>query len=110
MIAERPLSGQGPGSFLVNYPRFRPPEIIRLEGRHNTETDHPECQLLEVAAELGVVGAALWAWLFAALLAAAWRARRALINQGALGESCYMAGLFAATTCFLIASTLSLGS
>ncbi|MEK7066503.1 MAG: O-antigen ligase family protein [Patescibacteria group bacterium] len=64
MIKRNPLLGTGPGSFSVVYPEFRKPEIIKLEGRHNTETDHPENELLEVWSELGLIGLVLFVWTF----------------------------------------------
>jgi tetratricopeptide (TPR) repeat protein len=45
--------------------------------------------------ELGWPGALIAAWLFAAVGLAAWRARRHFVKEGALSESCCMAGLAA---------------
>lgn len=104
MVAERPLAGFGPGSFSVNYPRFRPAGIIKLEGMHNTMTDHPELPLLGVAVELGAVGAALWLWLFGAALWTGARGASALRRAGALPESVYAAG-FAATAAGALVSS-----
>ncbi|MBI3553457.1 MAG: hypothetical protein HY077_13255 [Elusimicrobia bacterium] len=53
------------------------------------------------------VAAGLRLWLAAALAAAAWRARRLFVKQGALSESCYLAGLCAAAVGSLAASALS---
>lgn len=97
MIAERPLTGFGPGSFAIQYPRFRPAEIIQMEGPgHSTMTQYPELPLLGAAVELGAIGAILWLWLFGAALwtgaRGAWDLRRA----GALPESVYAAGFAAA--------------
>ncbi len=104
MIAERPLAGFGPGSFSLHYPRFRPAEIIKLEGGHNTMTDHPELPLLGVAVELGAVGALLWLWLFGAALWTGARGASALRRAGALTESTYAAGFAAAAAGALAAS------
>lgn len=73
MIGERPLVGFGPGSFWVRYPASRRAEIIRIERKRNTQSDHAENEALEQWAEGGLVGLALWAWLWGGLLLAAWR-------------------------------------
>jgi len=97
MVAERPLTGFGPGSFSIEYPRFRPAEIIRMEGPgHNTMTQYPELPLLGVAVELGLVGAVLWLWQFGAALWTGARGASALRRAGALPESVYAAGFAAA--------------
>lgn len=103
MLAQRPLAGFGTGSFALHYPRFRPAEIIKLEGGHNMMTDHPELPLLGVAVELGAVGAILWLWLFAAALWTGARGASALRRAGALPESVYAAG-FAATAAGALAA------
>jgi len=104
MVAERPLTGFGPGSFALHFPRFRPAALIALEGRHNSMTEHPELPLLAVAAELGVVGAVLWLWLFGAALWTGARGASALRRAGALTESVYAAGFAAAAAGALAAS------
>jgi tetratricopeptide (TPR) repeat protein len=97
MIAERPLTGFGPGSFALEYPRFRPAEIIRLEGPgHSTMTQYPELPLLGAAVELGVVGAVLWLWLFGAALWSGAKGACDLRRAGAVPESVYAAGFAAA--------------
>jgi tetratricopeptide (TPR) repeat protein len=107
MIEERPLAGFGPGSFFVHYPRFRPTEIIQMEGpRHNTMTQYPEYTLLGVAVELGLIGAALWLWLFGAALWTGARGAAALRRAGALPESVYAAGFSAAAAGGLAAAHL----
>lgn len=109
MAAQHPLTGFGPGSFNVHFPRFRPPEIIRLEGWHNGMTVHAENQLLELAAESGLVGAGLWTWLFGALMLATWRACGRFLKEGAEGERLYAAGLAATVAGLLVSFQFSLG-
>lgn len=110
MAGERPLTGFGPGSFQVHYPRFRPPEVIRLEAEHNTKTAHPESQSLELAAELGLTGVALYLWLFASVLGAAAKAAGRFLRQGASSERLYAAGLAAATASLLVTSQFALAA
>ena len=42
MIRQQPLLGAGIGLIQMGLPAYRRPEIILLEGRSNTETDHAE--------------------------------------------------------------------
>ena len=106
MIAEHPLTGFGPGSFSVHYPRFRSVDIIRMEAKHNTMTQYPELPLLGAAVELGAVGAALWLWLFGASLWTGARGASALRRAGAISESIYAAGFAAAAAGGLAAAHL----
>lgn len=103
MAAERPLLGFGPGSFSLHYPRFRPVEAIKLEGRYSM-IDFPELPLLGTAVELGAIGAVLWLWLFGAALWTGARGASALRRAGALPESVYAAGFAAAAAGALAAA------
>lgn len=96
LAAERPLLGHGTGSFALHYPRVRPAEVIRLEGRHNTMTDHAESSWLTARVERGWPGALLWAWLWAAALWTGLAGAAALRRAGAAAEANYAAG-FSAT-------------
>jgi len=55
--------GTGIGTFKIVYPAFRRPEIFHIEGKHNTETDHPENEFLEVWYDEGIVGLGIFLWL-----------------------------------------------
>ncbi|HBU70099.1 MAG TPA: hypothetical protein DEE98_06900 [Elusimicrobia bacterium] len=68
MIKTNPVLGTGIGSFYVTYPAWRRPQIFFIEGRHNTETDHPEDEYLEVAYDEGLVGLGIFLWLLAVFL------------------------------------------
>lgn len=63
MIQARPVLGSGVGSFKVAYPAYRRPEIITLEGKSNTETDHVEDEYLEVWHDEGIFGLGIFLWL-----------------------------------------------
>jgi tetratricopeptide (TPR) repeat protein len=63
MIRAQPWLGSGIGSFKWAYPAYRRPEIILLEARSNTETDHAEDEYLEVMFDEGMVGFGLFLWL-----------------------------------------------
>jgi len=55
--------GTGIGTFKIVYPAFRHPEIFHIEGKHNTETDHPENEFIEVWYDEGIVGLGIFLWL-----------------------------------------------
>lgn len=63
MIRAQPWFGSGIGSFKWAYPAYRRPEIILLEARSNTETDHAEDEYLEVMFDEGMVGFGIFLWL-----------------------------------------------
>ena len=104
MAKTRPLTGVGPGAFRVSYPAFRPRQIFFIEGKHTTETDHAENELLETLAETGLIGALLWLWLFGLLL---YRAAASLAESAPDGESIYSAGLLVSVTVSLAMAMLS---
>ncbi|MDD5304685.1 MAG: tetratricopeptide repeat protein [Elusimicrobia bacterium] len=104
MLAERPLTGFGPGSFSIHSPRFRSAEIIKLDNGRGATMSYPEIPLLGVAVELGAAGAALWLWLFGAALWTGARGASALRRAGALPESVYAAGFAAAAAGILTAA------
>lgn len=60
MINTNPVTGTGIGSFYVTYPAFRRPQIFFIEGKHNTESDHPENEYLEVWFDEGMVGISIF--------------------------------------------------
>ena len=67
MIAARPLIGQGLGTYVVEYPHYRLPEYF-LRPKATNVTDHAHNELLETAAEQGLIGLAALLWLWAAAL------------------------------------------
>jgi len=65
---QRPLLGQGPGTFRALYPEFRPAAAMAGQMQHQYEVTHPENWLLQAFAELGLLGlAALLFLLYQAL-------------------------------------------
>jgi putative inorganic carbon (HCO3(-)) transporter len=56
MINTKPILGTGIGTFYLTYPSYRRPQIFFIESLHNTETDHPENEYLEVFYDEGMVG------------------------------------------------------
>ncbi|AKL97949.1 O-antigen ligase family protein [Endomicrobium proavitum] len=60
MINTNPVLGTGIGSFYVTYPAYRRPQIFFIEGKHNTESDHPENEYLEVWFDEGILGISIF--------------------------------------------------
>jgi putative inorganic carbon (HCO3(-)) transporter len=60
MINTHPFFGTGIGTFYVTYPAWRRPQIFFIEAKHNTESDHPENEYLEVWYEEGIVGISIF--------------------------------------------------
>jgi O-antigen ligase len=73
MIAARPVVGHGLGTYWAQYPAFRLPEYFTRPKAGNF-TNHAHNELLEVAAEQGIVGLVAVLWLWAAALTAGVRA------------------------------------
>ncbi|MFC1485170.1 tetratricopeptide repeat protein, partial [bacterium] len=57
------ILGTGLGTFKIVYPLYRKPQIFHIEGKHNTETDHPENEFLEIWYDEGIIGIAIFLWL-----------------------------------------------
>jgi tetratricopeptide (TPR) repeat protein/O-antigen ligase len=82
MIREQPVLGTGIGSFKWAYPAYRRPEIILLEGRSNTETDHAENEYLEVWYDEGLLGLGIFLWLIVAVSVLGFRSLASLTLNG----------------------------
>jgi len=96
MLRQRPIIGVGPGQVKRLYPAYAPPEAQR---RH---TSHLHNTPLQIAVERGVVGLALWLWIFAAFFARAWRVLRR-VPADAVADRALVVGALAAVTAFLVA-------
>ncbi|MHB9155179.1 MAG: O-antigen ligase family protein [Endomicrobiales bacterium] len=83
MINTHPWLGTGIGTFYVTYPAWRRPQIFLIEGRHNTETDHPEDEYLEVWYDEGLVGFGIFLWLLSMFLLLGFRNLREFSGQNA---------------------------
>ena len=75
MIAARPMLGHGLGTYVVAYPMYRLPEYF-LRPKATNVTDHAHNELLEIAAEQGLVGLAATLWLWATAVSCGFRACR----------------------------------
>ena len=105
MAKDSPVLGTGPGSFKLVYPAYRRPQIFYIENAHNNETQHAENEYLEQAATGGIVGLALFLWLFVFLFICTFKNLSLFKKSTAkekdsqthalylLGYSCALAGL-----------------
>lgn len=82
MIRTQPWIGTGIGTFKWAYPAFRRPEIILLEGRSNTETDHAEDEYLEVMYDEGLIGFGIFLWLILSVSVMGLRMLNRLTKEG----------------------------
>jgi len=104
LIKTQPWLGSGPGSFVVRYPSFRRSQIILIEHKHNTETDHPESELLEQWSDAGIPGVFFWLWMFGMLLYGGWKR---LSDYRSDRISVYGAGIYIALTACLFAMLMT---
>ena len=68
MINTHPIIGTGIGTFYLTYPSYRRPQIFFIEGMHNTESDHPENEYLEVFYDEGLIGISIFLLLLFTIL------------------------------------------
>jgi tetratricopeptide (TPR) repeat protein len=101
MIAARPLLGHGLGTYVAVYPKYRLPQYF-LRPKATNVTDHAHNELLEVAAEQGLVGLAATLWLWGMAVWCGLRASR----QSDGPERRAALGLLAATLVFMLHSLL----
>jgi len=96
MIGAHPILGCGLGTYWVQYAEFRLPEYFARPKAGNF-TNHAHNELLEVAAEQGVVGLATLLWLWAAAVTVGLRAAANTTGTG----RCLRYGLIGATLVFM---------
>ena len=73
MINTHPIIGTGIGTFYLTYPSYRGPQIFFIEGMHNTESDHPENEYLEVFYDEGIIGLGIFLLLLLMVLTVGFR-------------------------------------
>jgi hypothetical protein len=97
LVTEHPVAGIGPGQVRRLYPEYAPPHAVR---RH---TSHLHNTPLQIAVERGLVGLALWLWIFAAFFVRSvgiWRR----LPADAAQDRALVAGCVAATAALLVGS------
>jgi hypothetical protein len=99
MIAARPILGHGFGTYVAVYPQYRLPQYF-LRPKATNVTDHAHNELLEIAAEQGLVGLAATLWLWGV---AVWCGMRASSRSDGPERRATL-GLLAATLVFMLHS------
>lgn len=96
MVSLHPLIGNGLGTFRLIYPSYRDREIFRIEGKHQTETQHPENEYLEIANDQGVIGLGLYLWMLLVIFSRGLtRIKNYLTPSSTRGQALYLIGFTA---------------
>ena len=95
MVREAPLLGWGPGGVRRHYPEFKRPDAVR------PRTGHLHNNLVQLAAERGLLGLGAWLWIWVAFYFRATCVYRALPPARA-DDRALVAGSLAAVTGFLV--------
>jgi O-antigen ligase len=95
LLREHPIVGIGPGQVKRLYPQYAPAYAVR---RH---TSHLHNTPLQIAVERGLVGLALWLWIFAAFFARLVRVWQRVPAEAA-HDRALVAGCAAAVAAFFI--------
>jgi hypothetical protein len=96
MVQDAPLLGLGPGGVRRHYPDYKDPAGIRAR------TGHLHNNLVQIAAERGVLGLIAWLWIWVAFFGGAGRIYRRLPGH-AVEARAITAGSLAAVGGFLVA-------
>ena len=95
LVREHPVAGIGPGQVKRAYPIYAPPEALR---RH---TSHLHNTPLQIAVERGLIGLALWLWIFVAFFVRTGRILRR-VPATATADRALVVGALAAVATFLV--------
>ncbi len=101
MIRARPVFGWGVGTFGIHFPRFRDPSKA---GKIAPNTLHAHSEYLEIAAEVGVIGLAVFLWMLAVF---GWEAVRRVLGAGNELQRAAIVGCLAGSIAILVHATVS---
>ena len=96
MVRARPLLGVGPGNVRLVYPEYRPPDARR------PSIGHLHNNVIQIAAERGILGLSAWLWIWAAFLTGGLRVYLRLPSR-ATSQRALVAGSLAASLAFFVA-------
>jgi O-antigen ligase len=96
LVKEDPLTGVGPGQVKHVYPRIATPDALRRSTSHLHNTP------MQILVERGVIGLALWLWIFVDFFVRGTAVLRAL-PLSAAGDRALVLGSLAAIAAFLVA-------
>lgn len=85
MALARPWFGWGPGSFEIVFPVYQGPYLRRPDGRSAARFEFAHNDWLQLAAEVGLVGAAIFLVPGAVLATRAWRRSDGAARMGVIG-------------------------
>ena len=94
MIRDHPVAGIGPGQVKYIYDRYAPPDAIRRHRGHLHDTP------LQIAVERGLVGLAIWLWLWAAFFIRMFAAIRGMPDDE--DNRALLVGVTASIAAFLV--------
>ena len=103
LIAARPLLGYGPDTFPLAFPRVYPPELT-VYGGPDATGEHAHNQILDLAVDAGVVGAALYLAVIALVVI---RGLAVLHRTADAGHQLLLVGLVGAVVACLLQHQLS---
>jgi O-antigen ligase len=96
MVRDAPLLGLGPGGVRQHYPEYRDPRTLR------SHTGHLHNNLVQIAAERGLLGLLTWSWIWVVFFVRAGGIYRALSSLERRPRA-LTAGSIAAVAGFLVA-------
>ena len=96
MVTDAPLLGLGPGGVRLHYPEYKHPDALK------PRTSHLHNNLVQIAAERGLLGLIAWLWIWGAFILTAGRIYRNLPPTRG-DDRALVAGSLAAVVGFLIA-------
>ena len=88
MVKERPFLGMGLDTFGLTFQRYKSTKFVRIVGK-NIIADYPHNEFLQVAATMGLIGLAIYLWLWITFLTTGIRlimqTRRFAVQQNKFG-------------------------
>ena len=103
LVRERPWQGYGPETFRLAFPGAYPP-LLTVYGGLIATGDHAHNEILDLALNVGVVGAGLYTWF---LLSAVWVGVRGISRAACRGRRTLLMGLIAAVAGYVAQNQLS---
>lgn len=104
VFADHPLRGVGLSNLEVIFPRYQSNFLEAMTLKKNTRVVRAHNEYLQVLADLGLLGAVIFAWFLVSLARLGWKAYR---QAHAWNDSVVVAGLLAGMSAFLVMAFFS---